>query len=171
MKAEDAFLLLFRKLMPDVAAISIGTVASVDKDKHTCDVERDGQPALFNCRLNAVIDTLDSHVTCFPQVGSYVLCISLDEPTACFVFAYSKIEEVQVKVGSSEMVIDKTDILFNGGALGGLMKISEFTSKLNSFVDTYNAHTHPETGSVTSVTSGQAARFNRADYENQNIKQ
>ncbi|GHV13640.1 hypothetical protein FACS1894169_01080 [Bacteroidia bacterium] len=171
MRPEDAFLLLFQKFMPKAATITIGTVESVDKEKHTCDVLRDGQPTLFNCRLNAVIDTLDSHVTCFPARGSYVLCITLDEPTSCFVFAYSQLDEAQIKVGKSSAVITKDDILFNGGTLGGLMKISEFTDRLNEFVTTYNGHVHPETGSTTSPTTSQAATFIRDDYENLKIKQ
>lgn len=171
MKAEDAFLQLFKKLMPNSATISIGTVESVDRDKHTCDVNRDGQPTLFNCRLNAVIDTLDSFMVTYPKVGSYVLCITLDEPTACYVFAMSQVDEVNIKVGESSMVIDKEDIFFNGGALGGLMKISEFTTKLNEFVTAYNRHTHAVSGTSAIPTTGQAAMFSRSDYENQHVKQ
>lgn len=171
MSAEAAFLELFKKLMPKAATITLGIVESVDKEKHTCDVVRDGQPTLFNCRLNAVIDTLDSYMVAFPKEGSYVLCITLDEPTACFVFACSQLDEISTKIGDTTMVVTEKDILFNGGTLGGLIKISEFTNKLNEFVTTYNGHVHPETGSTTSPTASQAKKFNRNDYENKKVKQ
>ncbi|MFC4673576.1 hypothetical protein [Dysgonomonas termitidis] len=151
--------------------MTIGTVESVDRENRTCDVERDGQPTLFKCRLNAVIDTLGSYVAAIPRVGSYVLCLTLDDPANCLVIAMSEPDEVAVKINNTTAVITSDDITLNGGALGGLVKVSELTAKLNELVTTFNLHTHAVAGTTASPTPNQAASFSRGDYENLKVKQ
>lgn len=179
MTAEQAFLTLFKKLMPKVAEISVGIVKDVNKEKRTCTVDRDEKPTLFECRLNAIIDNYESFAVTYPAVGSYVLCISLTDATECFVFAMSEIEEIEVKIGETSLKMNDSDILFNGGALGGMVKVSELTNKLNELVQTFNSHTHrvsttgsssAQTGTAAAVTS-RAQNFNKSDYENEKIKQ
>lgn len=178
MKAEQAFLQLFKALMPKSATVTIGTVVSVNENEHTCDVARDGQPTLFNCRLNAVVDTLSSHVTALPAVGSFVLCLLLDE-TEALIISTSEVEKLSVKIGSSTLLVDKSEIVMNDGSLGGLIKIGELTGKLNELVNKFNAHTHPvsTTGSASaqtgtaSATTAPASPFKQSDYENLKVKQ
>jgi hypothetical protein len=157
MNPEEAFLLLFQKFMPKAATISIGTVESVDKENHTCDVLRDGQPKLFNCRLNAVVDTLDSYAVCFPAVDSFVLCITIDEPTACYVFATTQIEEAQLKIGDISAVVNGNDIVMNGGVLGGLLKLKETTEKINNLEKSINELKMVFSGWMVSPNDGGAA--------------
>jgi hypothetical protein len=56
-----------------------------------------------------------------------------------------------------------------GSDYGGVIKISDLTTKLNALVSTFNAHKHTETGSQTSTPIATAATFNKADYENLKI--
>jgi len=170
MTPEQAIKELFSKMTPQSLTVSVGTVISVDRDKHTCDVERDGMPPLFNCRLNAVVDKLVSYIVGFPKIGSYVLCLSIGEPTDCFVLAMTEIDQVIFKTEYSEMSMSN-GIAFNGGGQGGLILIREFTNRINEFVTQFNTHTHPVSGSLASATTMQAMPFNSEDYENRDIKQ
>lgn len=96
-------------------------------------------------------------------------------------------EKLDIKTGQSTLVMDTNLINFNGGGLGGLIKINEITSKLNELVNTFNAHTHnvPPGSFLVAATAGvpnpapmpvqatlqTAQPFNKADYENEKIKQ
>ncbi|NDW10952.1 hypothetical protein [Dysgonomonas sp. 520] len=178
MTPEDAFLQLFKKLMPKAAMVSVGKATNIDKEKRVCDVERDGQPILFNCRLNAVVDSMNSYSVVFPKPDSYVLCLTIGD-TDNLVIAYSEIQEINVKIENTTMVMNGEDTVFNGGKLGGMVKISELTNKINDFVKIFNSHTHPvsttgtasaQTGAA-SATISQASFFSKSDYENTKIKQ
>ena len=183
MTPEEAFLILIKKLIPNAVTIEVGTVKSVDKEKRTCDIERDGKPDLFNCRLNAVIDTLESHITCYPAIGSFVLCVTLDEPTACYVFATSLIEETEVRIGDISAVINAKDIVFNEGTLGGLPVVGDVTKRLNLIEKAVNSlinefrshnHTHPQgatTGLLTPPVTNTIAETKVPDIENNLVKQ
>lgn len=179
MTAEQAFLQLFQKLMPKAAVVSVGTVKSVDKSNHTCDVERDGQPTLFNCRLNATIDKHESHLVAFPAKDSFVAVLIYDpEGTDSIVIATTAIDEISAKIKNTTMVMTSDDIVFNGGVLGGIVKVSELTKQLNGFVNVFNTHTHVvnTTGSATAqsgmaqVVTVKQSDFKQADYENKKVK-
>ena len=86
------------------------------------------------------------------------------------------------------MVEQAETVIFNGGELGGLVKIEELTKKLNdltgkvnALVDAFNSHTHivnttgtaaAQSGSAAAPTSPaqKAATFNQSDYEDPTIK-
>lgn len=76
------------------------------------------------------------------------------------------------------------ELVWDGGKLGGLVKIQELTDKLNELVDWCKNHTHtnstfsgtisgnPASGTLTVPAPLQAPEnFKKSDYENEKIKQ
>jgi|GEM_PF-459578 hypothetical protein len=95
-------------------------------------------------------------------------------------------ETIKVQNDASTFEVNPDEMLFNGGDLGGLIKIQELTDKINALIDTFNNHTHdipigtfliaaqggvlnPSPESVQKTTS-PAKTFNKADYENEKVK-
>lgn len=87
---------------------------------------------------------------------------------------------------ASTIEVNPDVMLFNGGDLGGLVKIQELTDKINALVDAFNDHTHmipsgtflvgaqagvlnPTPVSVQKTT-GPAQSFKKGDYENKKVK-
>ena len=154
-----------RKLIREIAGKGIlpTYVAIVNRvSGGNCSVTRvaDGMQ-LDGVRLNASGDDSVGLVLT-PKTGSHVLVSSIDG-VSWFVCQCSELESVT----------------FNGGTLGGLVKIQELTDKLNSLVEAFNSHTHTVTTSGTAAAQeGTAAAiinrlsmFNKSDYENEKIKQ
>ena len=110
MGAESAFEQAVRKIIEKSTPITIteGTVKSVDKAARTCDVERDDLPELFDVRLTATLEPGDDVATIFPTPGSRGLVALVEgQPTDAFMLSATDIEEVAVRIGESEMAINK----------------------------------------------------------------
>lgn len=108
-----------------------------------------------------------------PAVGSTVLVADLSN---------GKMRDLVV------LIVENVEkVIFNGGELGGLIKIEELTKKLNdltgkvnALVDAFNSHTHivnttgtaaAQSGSAAPTSPAQkAATFNQSDYEDTKIK-
>ena len=91
-----------------------------------------------------------------PAVGSAVLVADLSN---------GKMRDLVV------LMVEKAEtVIFNGGELGGLIKIAELTDKLNALVNAFNAHVHPVAGNTTSTIAQPLQLFNKADYEDEKIK-
>lgn len=172
MTAEQALAKLIDAALSKIPlSLTIGTVSSVDKENGTCEVVRDGQPTLHDVRLNAVIDSFESQFTVYPSVGSYVVCLMMGDASTYIVLSTTHIDEVLIKAGQSKVQVTQTDILFNEGVLGGLVKLNELTTALNRFVVLYNTHTHPCPAGTTDTPAVKSARFNASEYENLKVKQ
>ena len=168
--------------------ISIGTVREIDEKEGTCLVARDGSPDMHDVRLNAVIDqTITDRFVVIPQVGSFVLVLSLGEDTEGLVIAMSKIERVSIQTEETSLNISSDGVVMNGGGLGGLIDIARLTEKVNALVDAFNEHTHtiPSGGiatqgsataqaTTTPVTvpaiQTKADRLDKTDYEDEKVK-
>ena len=110
MGAESAFEQAVRKIIEKSTPITIteGTVKSVDKPKRTCDVERDDLPELFDVRLTATLEPGDDDLIVFPKEGSRCLVALVEgQPTDAFMLSATDIEEVVLRIGESEMIINK----------------------------------------------------------------
>jgi hypothetical protein len=95
-------------------------------------------------------------------------------------------ETMKVQNDASTIEINPDEMLFNGGDLGGLIKIQELTDKINTLIDTFNKHTHmipsgtfligaqagvPNPAPVSvQKTTDTANSFNKGDYENEKVK-
>lgn len=96
-------------------------------------------------------------------------------------------EQLDLKTGASILKMNNDIIEFNGGGLKGLVELDNLTSKLNTFVNTFNSHTHnvPAGSFLVGATAGvpspapvpvtspmqSAQSFNASDYENEKITQ
>ena len=176
---DDTFGTLVKKLNNKAIAeqVQTGKATNIDARKRTCDIvleEHDGL-TLYDCRLNAVVDSYDNYLVVLPKEGSTVVFVQIGgNPHHCLVIACSGIDGVAVKAGSNTVEVNSDGIVLNGGDLGGLIKIDQLTQKLNNLVRAFNAHTHTVTvgsssGTAASITS-QAARFNKNDYQDNNVK-
>ncbi len=180
MKAEEAIQLLIDSIIKRVpVSISVGAVKELDKEQRTCTVEREGRPELTNVRLNSVISDHSDHFTVFPKIGSYVLCVMIDEPGNCYLLATSEPEEIAFKIGSSELVAGKDEILFNTGKLGGLVKIDELVDWMgNVYSDLQTLKTQLSTHPVAGNGAVLGLNFmpgtpnpKKETFENKKIKQ
>lgn len=117
----------------------------------------------------------------YPEVGTGCLVgIVEGQETDAFLISAEEIEEVQIKAA--------TAITFNDGKLGGLVKVSNLTDKVNELIEAFNTHTHtlPESavkvqGSATSQANvapitvpaidDKHASLKREEIENERVKQ
>jgi hypothetical protein len=99
----------------------------------TCAVKID-ELSITGVRLRAVINDSSGQLLVMPEVGSYVLVIDLSGGNYrdLAVIAYSEISEVNIRIGNTTVAINTTGITFNGGQLGGLVKLQELKDNLNS---------------------------------------
>lgn len=138
-------------------------VLSVDTDNFTCDLDPIGDGAkMLGVRLkSAVNDNGFGHVV-FPKVGTTVLASLINNrPESAYVLTVDEPESVLVKTGSGGCVELKNDgkVYLNGDSLGGLIKIDELVSRMNSvesafneLQNVFNAHVHPTPSGPSSVT-------------------
>lgn len=160
---------------PDVS--NIAQVKSVNEEECTCTLVDDDGQEFFEVRLRPVTGKNKSLLQ-IPKEGSFVLAVRIESSEEWMVVACDEVEKVQLIVGKSELIVTEDDILMNGGKLGGLIKISELTAKLNEFINVFNTHTHVVATTGTAVAqSGTAAPtqniakpFNKGDYEDETVK-
>ena len=168
-------------------------VDDVDKTARTidCTPVNEGAPLLgVNLQAN---QGSDFGLVIYPEKGAFVVVGFMADGAAGLMLATDKIESAEMVIGETAAVIDaegirlktaqmsadinKSDIIFNGGKLDGLVVIQKLTDKLNELVKTFNTHTHNVTvshpgGLFTTVTPGSTAKpFQKTDYENTKIKQ
>lgn len=159
-----------------------GVVKEVDTGNATCtvllDTDDDGAPSdgvLLNVATGAV-----NGIHIIPAMNSRVWVSEVDEPGRWALVRCGTIEKMYVKAN--------TLIEYNGGGLGGLVKVSVLVSKLNALEDLvndlitkFNVHTHlyvPGPGTATtpsaattSIETGSIASVTRLDeIENEKIK-
>lgn len=169
------------------------TVDAVDKKARTidCTPVNEGAPLLgVNLQAN---QGSDFGLVIYPEKGAFVVVGFMADGAAGLMLATDKIESAEMVIGETAAAIDaegirlktaqmsadinKSDIIFNGGKLDGLVVIQKLTDKLNELVKTFNTHTHNVTvshpgGLFTTVTPGSTAKpFQKTDYENTKIKQ
>ncbi len=109
----SAVLQVVNKYMP--VLLTEGKVTSVDKEKMTCEVEREGMADLTGVRLNAILECGTGTITIFPAVQSTVIVgVIENNPADAFVISTSTID----------------NIVINGGENGGLANVPELKTQL-----------------------------------------
>ncbi len=125
---------------PDGETVAlICTVDSVDKAARTIDCSpiNEGAPLLgVNLQAN---QGADLGLCLFPEVGSYVVVGFVADGAAGVVLLTEKIESVDIVIGGTSVKIDNTAVTFNGGSLGGLVKVQELADRLNNIENDINA--------------------------------
>lgn len=103
-------------------------------------------------------------VVMMPEKDSLcVIAVLEGVDTECLLISAEKVERVKVKTS--------TEIVFNEGKLGGLVKVQDLTEVLNNIVMAYNLHTHTVIGNASLPPAKSLDLVNREKIENKNIKQ
>ena len=181
-------------------AALVCTVDLVDKSARTIDCTpiNEGAPLLgVNLQAN---QEADFGLCLFPEKGSFVVVGFVADGAAGVVLLTEKIESAEIVIGSASAVIDadglriktekmsadinRENIIFNGGHLGGLVKIEDLTKRLNIIENDINALKSavsswtpaPQDGgaalksAISSWAASQLTPSVRSDYENQSVK-
>lgn len=168
------------RLIPDQTILTTAKVASVEGKTCTVDVDGLAVDGVF-LRPTAIGD---NKLLATPKVGSYVLlgCLSGDF-TQVVVLACDEVEKVELIIGESKVEVDENGVVFNGGSLGGMVKVEDLVSRLNSIEKAFNGflneykqhnHTHPQgatTGFLVPSTQSDIQETQRSDVENEKVKQ
>lgn len=180
-------------------AALVCTVDLVDKSARTIDCTpiNEGAPLLgVNLQAN---QEADFGLCLFPEKGSFVVVGFVADGAAGVVLLTEKIESAEIVIGSASAVIDadglrfntekmsavisRQNISFNGGKLGGLVKIGDLTKRLNIIENDINAlktavsswTPDPQDGgaalksAISSWAASQLTPSVRSDYENQSV--
>jgi hypothetical protein len=111
---EQAIGLAIKKISGRMQIKQILSGTAKDVGDLTCTVERDGSPALYDVRLNAIDDSLDSCLTVYPAEGSEVLVAIIENlKTEAVVVRCSEVMKVKLKIGLQTLLIDKDGFNFN----------------------------------------------------------
>ncbi|MDR0833855.1 MAG: hypothetical protein LBN93_06685 [Candidatus Symbiothrix sp.] len=160
-----------------IKQIISGTATNVGET--TCDVEREGAPVIYDVRLNAIDDNLESFVTIYPQTGSFVLVgIVENMNTEAVVLRCSEVEKVKVKIGEQRFIVDKDGFVFNEGNNKGLLKLDAVISWMGKvYADLQTLKTQLSTWTVTGNGAPLGLVFNPTTpnasanaFEDTNIK-
>lgn len=116
----------------------------------------------------------DGKLVITPRQGSIVTVADLSggRLRRLAVVHWGKVEKITCTCDSVE---------FNGGNLGGLVKIEKLTEKINGLVQAFNSHTHTVSGSAqmgntqlpvtaTAAAGNWAQELDKNDYEDTKIK-
>lgn len=173
------------------------SVKAVDVSKRTLNASDVNGSVFHSIRLQY----LGASILLVPAVGSTVL-VFYDFDSHCgFVAGCSKIESAEIVIGDTSAVMDddglriktekmsadinRENIIFNGGDLGGLIKVEDLTKRLNLIENDINklktvmsgwAPVSQDGGAAlrTAAASWYGAQLTttkRGDYENTKIKQ
>ena len=134
-------------------------VLHVDEDNGTMDVK-------------GVADALEYYdvslglgsVILVPEIGCLCTIAILEGvDTECLLISAERVKRVKVK--------SSTEIVFNEGRLGGLVKVQELTKVLNDIVDAFNSHNHLIVGNSAIMPSTPMRTISRDEFENKAILQ
>lgn len=193
---------LIRQLaQPDGETVAlVCTVDEVNEKDRTIDCTplNEGAPLLgVNLQAN---QGADFGVCLIPEKGSYVIVGFVADGAAGVVLATERVKSAEVVIGDNSAVIDAdgcriktanmsadfnaSDIIFNGGQFGGLVKVEALTRRLNLIEKDINNLKTAMSGwapvaqdggaalktAVTSWTAAPLVETVRNDYENTKIK-
>ena len=159
-------------------------VDAVDKTARTVDCSplNEGAPLLgVNLQAN---QGADYGLCLFPEIGSYVIVGFIADGAAGVVLLTEEIESAEIVVGEISVHLDKNAVTFNGGNLGGLVKVEDLTKRLNIIENDINDLKNAFTSWQVMAQDGGAAlktavskwsdstlsATQRSDYENEKVK-
>ncbi|MDY0215961.1 MAG: hypothetical protein RBS19_03285 [Bacteroidales bacterium] len=143
MGLEESIELAMRKMSKkfQISEIVTGVAKNVTSTK--CDVHRDNAPTLFDVRLNAIDDSLESYVTIYPDVDSNVIVGIIEgQKTEAVVLRCSEVGRIKIKIGEMSLLFDAQGAIFNEGSFKGLVKIEELITKINRIEAKLKSHQH-----------------------------
>lgn len=142
------------------------TVTGVDKENRAMDAVGVSDNLEYFC-----IQLGMGAFNIYPKLGTNCLVAIVEgQETDAFLVAAENIEEMEIKAS--------TTVTFNGGGLGGLVKVKELTDVINDMVSKFNAHTHqvmgvtPGSGSVVAPAPISTMKnLQQTQIENERVKQ
>ena len=161
-----------------------GGAPSVDRDARAVDCEPlDESAPILGCSLQGDQEGEEGFLL-LPKVGCYVIVGLVDGQDTGVVLLTDELDALEVKIGDKTLVFSSEGIVFNGGDLGGLIKVEELTTKLNTIEQDINSLKQalsswtpiPSDGgaalkaAVTSWAAKQLKQSKRSDYEDKLIK-
>ena len=161
---EEQIVELIRKVMIKNMPVmsSTGIVNNIDEDRRVCDIKVSDDITLFECRLNAIIDSYDSNVLIVPKDGSQVAYTLVEnQDTNAIVIGYTEIDKVIVKIGSLSVGIEAKSVKIDGGDTGKisiLNKSQNLSELLSELIDEITKLTVP-TSAGPSGTPVNTAQF------------
>ena len=160
--------LIIDKRVP--VSVSLGTVSAIDKKNDTCKINLSEGQDLFNVRLRSIIEENDSKWVVYPEDGSTVVVILIENsPTEAMLLNCSKIEEMVLKIGERSLVANKNGFIFDEGKNKGAVKVSEMVSWMNKVKTDLTAISVALNGlGAPVVISTPAAQLNQ--FENDKLK-
>ena len=181
--------LIAQQLAKEEIYLKVGTASSFDSQTKTFTFTPNDETApVPNVLTLPITSTTFGSFTIQPAEGSMVAVAFFSATTGILISAE---RAENIIIGANELIdidvkdltIDATQITFNGGNLGGLIKILDLTAKLNdlvtdfnSLVGKYNSHTHSGvstgggiSGTIVDSPADQADPFDKNDYENPDI--
>ena len=138
-----------------------GVVSNVNESARLCDVTpNDGSPIVYNVRLQVVKDATTGFVQ-IPKSGTECVITFINRSTAVLVSC----KEI------TKLIVDADTIIqFNGGSLGGMVKINDLVTKLNNIeTDINNLKTAFSTWVVVPSDGGGALKTITATWYSASI--
>ncbi|MGL4908769.1 MAG: hypothetical protein ACRC9X_05230 [Bacteroidales bacterium] len=161
----------------------ICTVDSIDATARTCDVSPiDESTPILGARLQA--NTQSAHgIVLFPKVGSFVVVAFITPAVAAVVLA-DEVEQVDIAIGKSRIIIKDGIVEINEGGNGGIViaeklvkQLEKATARIDGIIDAINnAVPIPMDGGAglqTTMKLSLAALVDKesyADIENDKVK-
>jgi len=138
-----------------------GVISNVNETTRLCNVTpNDGSPIIFNVRLQAIKDSTTGFVQ-IPKDGTECIISFINRSTAVLISC----KEI------TKLIVDAdTLIQFNGGTLGGMVKVSNLVSAYNSVVTDLNVIKGALNGLGVPIVITSLTKSN-SDFENTKIKQ
>lgn len=159
-------------------------VTAVDRTSRSIDCEPlDESAPILGCSLQGDQEGEEGFLL-LPKVGSYVIVGLVDGQDTGAVLLTDTLEALELKIGDKTLHFTSEGIVFNGGDLGGLIKVEELTTKLNTIERDINSLKQaistwtpiPSDGgaalkaAITSWAGKQLQQSRRGDYEDPNVK-
>ena len=134
MGLEQTIELAIKKISKKMQFSEIVTGITKNVTDTTCEVHREGSPVIFDVRLNAIDDSLESYVTIYPAADSNVIVGIIEgQKTEAVVLRCSEVERIKIKIGEMSLLFDAQGAVFNEGTNNGLIIIQKLISDLSKY--------------------------------------
>lgn len=117
----------------------IGEVKEVDEDNRTCSVEStiDTETLLYS-GVGLIPETADGFVL-VPSIDSTVIMARFENGET-YIIKCSDIQKINCYISAAhKFTFDTSGFIWNGGSLGGMVKVIDLTAKINALENKLNA--------------------------------
>lgn len=112
--------------------LKVCEVTSLDRSTRTIDcLPLDETAPILGASLQADSGGTQG-LTLYPRVGSLVIVGLVEGTPLGIILLADELDELEVQIGDQQISITREGITLNEGKLGGIVKIADLTSKLNT---------------------------------------